>query len=256
MTLKKRIIPCLDIIQGRVTKGVEFKNNIDVGDAVELSAFYSGNGADEIVIYDITASAEGRPPDFRNIERIAAKSFVPICIGGGIRDFQDAAQCIASGAEKVSLNSIAPKKPELLTEISAHFGMQAVVLSLDVLKDTSCPSGYRLFVQGGRKATEWDMMDWLSFAVPRGVGEICVNSIDQDGKRSGYDLELLRRIKASVSVPVIASGGAGSIAHIADSFTAGADAALVASIVHSGEVSVASIKQELSQQGISVRLDW
>jgi cyclase len=256
MTLKKRIIPCLDIVRGRVTKGIEFKNNVDVGDAVELSAFYSQNGADEIVIYDITASAEGRPPDFENIGRIAERSFVPICIGGGIRNFEDAAQCIASGAEKVSLNSIAPKKPELIAEIAAHFGVQAVVLSLDVLKDVSCPSGYRLFVQGGRKATEWDMMDWLSFAVPRGVGEICINSIDQDGKKSGYDLQLLKRIKSSVSVPVIASGGAGNIGHIADAFNAGTDAALVASIVHSGEVSVASIKQRLSEQGISVRLDW
>ncbi|NBX16062.1 MAG: imidazole glycerol phosphate synthase subunit HisF [Proteobacteria bacterium] len=256
MTLKKRIIPCLDIKQGRVTKGVEFKNNVDVGDAVELSAFYSANGADEIVIYDIAASAEGRPPDFANISRIAAKSFVPICIGGGIRDFHDAAQCISSGAEKVSLNSIAPKKPELIGEIASHFGVQAVVLSLDVLKDSTCASGYRLFVQGGRKATDWDMMDWLAFAVPCGVGEICINSIDQDGKRSGYDLQLLKLIKASVSVPVIASGGAGSIAHVADAFAAGADAALVASIVHSGEVTLHSMKSKLAEQGISVRLDW
>jgi len=256
MTLKKRIIPCLDIKQGRVTKGIEFKNNVDVGDAVELSKFYSGCGADEIVIYDITASAEGRPPDFSNIEKIAAQSFIPICIGGGIRDFQDAAHCIASGAEKVSLNSIAPKKPELITEIAAHFGVQAVVLSLDVLKDTSCPSGYRLFIQGGRTPTNWDMLNWLSFAVPRGVGEICINSIDQDGKRSGYDLHLLRLIKSSVRVPVIASGGAGNIEHIADAFSAGADAALVASIVHSGEFTVQGIKQRLSVQGFNVRLDW
>ncbi|MFZ9521017.1 MAG: imidazole glycerol phosphate synthase subunit HisF [Silvanigrellaceae bacterium] len=254
--LKKRIIPCLDIKQGRVTKGVEFKNNIDVGDAVELSRYYSENGADEIVIYDIAASAERRPPDFTNIERIAAQSFIPICIGGGIRDFSDAARCIASGAEKVSLNSIAPQKPELISEIANHFGVQAVVLSLDVLRDSSCPSGFRLFVQGGRTPTQWDMLDWISFAVPKGVGEICVNSIDQDGKRNGYDIALLQSIKSSVHVPVIASGGAGNIAHVADALRAGADAALVASIVHSGEVSLLELKRQLFSEGISVRLDW
>jgi cyclase len=254
--LKKRIIPCLDIKEGRVTKGIEFKNNIDVGDAVELSRFYSENGADEIVIYDITASAERRPPDFSNIERIAAQSFIPICIGGGIRDFEDAARCIASGAEKISLNSIAPQKPELISAIANHFGVQAVVLSLDVLRDSSCPSGYRLFIQGGRTPTQWDMLEWISFAVPKGVGEICVNSIDQDGKRSGYDLALLKAIKANVSVPVIASGGAGNVEHVADALRAGADAALVASIVHSGEVTMLELKQQLFNQGISVRLDW
>lgn len=256
MTLKRRIIPCLDIKQGRVTKGIEFKNNVDVGDAVSLSRFYSENGADEIVIYDITASTERRPPDFQNIESIAAQSFIPICIGGGIRDFSDAARCIASGAEKVSLNSIAPKKPELITEIAQHFGVQAVVLSLDVLRDESCPSGYRLFVQGGRTATEWDVLDWLAFAVPRGVGEICVNSIDEDGKRSGYDLHLLRLIKGHVRVPVIASGGAGNVRHVVDAFNAGVDAALLASILHSGEISIKQLKQELAADGISVRLDW
>lgn len=254
--LKKRIIPCLDIKQGRVTKGIEFKNNIDIGDAVELSKYYSDNGADEIVIYDISASADCRPPDFKNIESIAAQSFIPICIGGGIRDFQDAARCIASGAEKISLNSIAPKKPELISEISLHFGVQAVVLSVDVLKDNTCPSGYRLVIQGGRTPTQWDLLDWLAAAVPRGVGEICVNSIDQDGKRSGYDLELLRLVKSEVQVPVIASGGAGNIQHIADAFLAGADAALVASIVHSGEITLQRMKTELQSSGFNVRLDW
>ncbi|MEN9808608.1 MAG: hypothetical protein RLZZ488_175 [Pseudomonadota bacterium] len=254
--LKKRIIPCLDIIQGRVTKGVAFKNNIDIGDAVELSAHYSDSGADEIVIYDILASAERRPPDFSNIEKIAARSFIPICIGGGIRDFQDAARCIASGAEKVSLNSIAPQKPELISEIANHFGVQALVLSLDVLRDPTCPSGYRLVIHGGRTPTQYDVLDWLKFAVPRGVGEICINSIDQDGKRSGYDLPLLKLIKSQVHVPVIASGGAGNVGHVADALRSGADAALVASIVHSGELTVHQIKTQLAAEGIMVRLDW
>ncbi|MBM3383012.1 MAG: imidazole glycerol phosphate synthase subunit HisF [Betaproteobacteria bacterium] len=254
--LKKRIIPCLDIRDGRVTKGVEFKNNIDVGCPVHLSEFYSQNGADEIVIYDITASVEKRAPDFAVIEKIAAKSFVPICIGGGIRDFSDASHCIGSGAEKVSLNSIAPRKPELITEISSHFGVQAVVLSLDVQSDASCPSGYRLFINGGRLATEWDMLRWLEFALPLGVGELCINSIDQDGKRSGYDLNLLRLVKAQVRVPVIMSGGAGEAKHLVEAFVEGADAALVASIVHSGETSVQKLKEECTRAGIAVRLDW
>jgi cyclase len=254
--LKKRIIPCLDVRDGRVTKGVEFKNNIDVGDPVYLSEHYSQNGADEIVIYDIAASAEKRAPDFATIEKIAAKSFVPICIGGGIRDFSDASRCIGSGAEKVSLNSIAPRKPELISEISSHFGVQAVVLSLDVLMDASSPSGYRLFINGGRTATEWDMMRWLEFSLPLGVGELCVNSIDQDGKRNGYDLELLRLIKAHVHVPVIMSGGAGEARHLVEAFERGADAALVASIVHSGETTVSQLKEECTRAGLAVRLDW
>jgi len=254
--LKKRIIPCLDIRDGRVTKGIEFKNNIDVGDPVLLSCHYSDHGADEIVIYDITASSENRPPDFLTIEAIAAKSFVPICIGGGIRDFSDASRCIASGAEKVSLNSIAPRKPELISEIANHFGVQAVVLSLDVLIDESCPSGYRLFVQGGRTATHWDMLSWIEFALPLGVGEICVNSINQDGKRSGYDISLLKKLKVHVNVPVIMSGGAGTALHIVEAFKEGADAALVASIVHSGETTIRELKSRCADAEIPVRLDW
>ncbi|MEY4064979.1 MAG: hypothetical protein RIR26_1187 [Pseudomonadota bacterium] len=254
--LKKRIIPCLDIRNGRVTKGVSFLNNIDVGDPVALAQAYSQRGADEIVIYDIDASAESRPPDFSTIERIAAQSFVPICIGGGIAGFSDAARCIASGAEKVSLNSIAPKKPELISEISSHFGVQAVVLSLDVRRDASCPSGYRLFVRGGRTSTDWDMMQWLDFAVPRGVGEVCVNSIDEDGMKNGYDLDLLRILKSAIHVPLIVSGGAGHVSHVIEAFDKGADAALVASIVHSGETTVENLKKACLAAGLPMRMDW
>lgn len=254
--LKKRIIPCLDIRNGRVTKGISFLNNIDVGDPVALARAYSEGGADEIVIYDIDASAESRPPDFSTIEKIASQSFVPICIGGGIACFSDAARCIASGAEKVSLNSIAPKNPELISEISSHFGVQAVVLSLDVRRDASCSSGYRLFVRGGRTATSWDMMQWLDFALPRGVGEVCVNSIDEDGMRKGYDLELLRLLKSFIQVPVIVSGGAGQVSHLIQAFENGADAALVASIVHSGETTIEELKKACLAAGLPMRLDW
>lgn len=254
--LKKRIIPCLDIRDGRVTKGVEFRDNIDIGDPVELSRFYSESGADEIVIYDISASPRGLPPDFKTIEAVAAKSFIPICIGGGITCFADAARCISSGAEKVSLNSIAPKNPQLISEISEHFGVQAVVLSLDVRKDTACASGYRLVIHGGRSDTQWDMLDWVQFAVPLGVGELCVNSIDQDGRRRGFDIDLLRLIKSQTNIPLIISGGAGSAQHVADALHHGADAALVASIVHTGETTVESIKSACVSTGLNMRMDW
>lgn len=254
--LKKRIIPCLDIREGRVTKGIEFKNNIDVGDPVELSKFYSDNGADEIVIYDISASPNGLPPDFRTIEAIAGKSFIPICIGGGIKSFEDAARCIYSGAEKVSLNSVAPKNPDLISEIAEHFGVQAVVLSLDVRKDPSCTSGYRLVVNGGRIDTAWDMLDWVRYAIPLGVGELCVNSIDQDGRRQGFDRDLIRLFKMNTNIPLIISGGAGTAEHVAEALNDGADAALVASIVHSGELSIQALKSICSKNGLHMRNDW
>ncbi len=254
--LKKRIIPCLDIRDGRVTKGVEFQNNIDIGDPVELSQFYSDSGADEIVIYDIAASPNGLPPDFKTIEAVAAKSFIPICIGGGIKRFADAAQCITSGAEKVSLNSVAPQNPKLIADIADHFGSQAVVLSLDVRKDESCKSGYRLVIHGGRTDTQWDMLDWVRFAVPLGVGELCVNSIDQDGRRQGFDTHLLQLIKSQTNIPLIISGGAGSAQHVVEALHCGADAALVASIVHTGETTVEHLKSVCVAHGLNMRMDW
>ena len=252
--LKRRIIPCLDIRDGQVTKGVSFKGNVDLGNPVPLAERYYTEGADEIVIYDITASVEGRPPDAETIARIAGAVFIPICVGGGIRSFEDAALVIRSGAEKVSLNSIAPRKPELLRDIAQHFGTQAVVLSLDVARDSSCPSGYRLYVQGGRQATEWDMMAWLDFILPYGVGEVCINSIDEDGRRAGYDRQLLRSARARLDVPLIASGGAGTIGHLAEALEDGCDAALLASLLHIDGLSCRTIKQELAGMGLPMRL--
>ena len=256
--LKKRIIPCLDIRDGKVTKGIEFKNNLDLGDPVPLAKLYSDTGADEIVIYDITASVEKRPPDYLTISRIAADVFVPITIGGGIVNFEMAARCIAAGAEKVSLNSVAPKNPELMREISAHFGTQALVLSVDVARDSSTSSGYRLYTQGGRNATDWDAIHWIQTAVPFGVGEICINSIDEDGKGTGYDLVLLKKVREAIvkieNLPLIISGGAGSTKHMAEAFFQGADAALTASIVHFGKSTLAEIKQGLSSAGVPMRL--
>ena len=254
--LKKRIIPCLDIRNGLVTKGVEFKNNVDLGEPAPLAARYYRDGADEIVIYDITASIEKRPPDFLTIEKIAQQVFIPICIGGGVTTFEHAAQCIKSGAEKISLNSIAPQKPFLITEISKHFGVQAVVLSIDVARELSAPSGYRVFTHGGRTPTELDALEWIVRAIPLGVGELCVNSIDQDGKRTGYDLDLLRLIRGVAHVPLIISGGAGSVAHMAEALACGADAVLVASIVHTGQHQIVSIKRELEAAGHGMRMDF
>ena len=254
--LKKRIIPCLDIRDGRVTKGVKFKGNIDIGDPVSLSKYYSESGADELVIYDITASIENRPPDAETIKKLKAECLIPICIGGGVKSYEDAALCLQSGAEKISLNSIAPKKPELISDISQHFGVQAVVLSIDVARDESCPSGYRLFVHGGRKPTELDCLDWITSAIPRGVGEICVNSIDEDGVRQGYDLSLLKLIRNNVKIPIVISGGAGTIPHIDEAFAQGADAALVASMVHTGEYTLSQIKNELLNDGHPMRMDY
>jgi cyclase len=253
--LKSRLIPCLDIRDGQVTKGVSFKSNVDLGDPVPLAAKYYAEGADEIVIYDITASIERRPPDAATIARIADQVFVPICVGGGVSSLDDAALVIRSGAEKVSLNSIAPRRPELLREIASHFGVQAVVLSLDVVRDAACQSGYRVFVQGGRVATDWDMMAWLKFAIPFGVGEVCINSIDEDGMRNGYDLQVLELARKHLEVPIIASGGAGNVGHLAQAVKAGADAVLLASLLHIDGLSCRSIKHELGAMGLSMRLD-
>jgi imidazole glycerol-phosphate synthase subunit HisF len=252
--LKKRIIPCLDIRDGQVTKGIEFKNNVDLGDPAALAERYSNAGADEIVIYDITASVEKRPPDFTTISRICDKVFVPVTVGGGVTDFETAAKCIASGAEKVSFNSVAPQNPQLLLQVSQHFGAQAVVLSLDVSKDASMPSGYRLFVQGGRTPTDWDVLKWLNFAQGFGIGEVCLNSIDQDGKKSGYDLALLKMARSVLKVPVIISGGAGSVLHMVEAFENGADGALTASILHLGLGTLKELKEELKKHKVPVRL--
>lgn len=253
--LKRRLVPCLDIRNGQVTKGVEFKGNADLGDPVPLAKRYDEQGADEIVIYDISASIEGRPPDAATISQIADQVLIPICVGGGVRTFADAAQTIQSGAEKISFNSIAPEKPELLLEVAQHFGNQAVVLSLDVLRDETAPSGYRLVTHGGRKITEWDVGNWLRHMAGYGIGEVCVNSIDEDGRRSGYDLQLLRLVRQLTDVPVIASGGAGTVQHLADVLNEGADAALLASLLHIDGISCLDIKRQLRDLGVAMRID-
>lgn len=252
--LKKRIIVCLDVKDGRTTKGIQFKNNLDIGDPVEMAAEYYRQGVDELVFYDIMASARGNAPMLSLISRVASQMFIPFCVGGGIRTVEDIRAAILAGAEKVSLNSQAVQNPALITEGARIFGNQCIVLGMDAARDSSLPSGYRVFINGGRTATQLDAREWAMQAVSLGAGEIVLNSIDADGTRSGYEISLTRMISESVSVPVIASGGGGTPEHLAQVFSDGkADAALIASMVHSGDYTVASVKQALMEKGIPVR---
>ncbi len=253
--LKKRIIVCLDVKDGRTTKGVKFQNNIDIGDPVEMAKMYYDQGVDELVFYDIMASARGRGPILELISNVASKVFIPFCVGGGITTIDDIRSTILAGAEKVSLNSQAVKNPELIKEGAKVFGNQCIVLGMDAAKDSLMPSGYRVFINGGRVATELDALDWAKKAVSLGAGEIVLNSIDADGTRNGYELTITKLISENVNVPVIASGGGGTPAHLAEVLTNGkADAALIASMVHSGDYTVKGIKENLNSLDIPVRL--
>ncbi len=253
--LKKRIIVCLDVKDGRTTKGVKFQNNIDIGDPVEMASEYYRQGVDELVFYDIMASARGRGPILDLISRVASQVFIPFCVGGGIGTLDDIRSTILAGAEKISLNSQAVKNPGLIKEGADVFGAQCIVLGMDAARDESMPSGYRVFINGGRIATELDAREWAQKAVSLGAGEIVLNSMDADGTKNGYELNLTRMIAESVPVPVIASGGGGTPDHMAEVLTKGkADAALIATMVHSGKYTIGSIKKELNEKNIPVRL--
>jgi len=252
--LKKRIIICLDVKDGRTTKGVKFKDNIDIGDPVEMAAEYYRQGVDELVFYDIMASARGRGPILDLISRVASQVFIPFCVGGGIGTLDDIRSTILAGAEKISLNSQAVKNPELIKQGARVFGNQCIVLGMDAARDTSMPSGYRVYINGGRVSTELDALQWAIQAVELGAGEIVLNSIDADGTKAGYEIPLTKIISEAVSVPVIASGGGGTPEHLADVLTEGkADAALIATMVHSGQYTVGGIKRQLAQKGIALR---
>ena len=253
--LKKRIIVCLDVKDGRTTKGVKFQNNVDIGNPVEMAAEYYRQGVDELVFYDIMASARGRGPILDLIARVASQVFIPFCVGGGIGTLDDIRSTILAGAEKISLNSQAVKNPDLISQGARVFGNQCIVLGMDAARDENMPSGYRVYINGGRVATELDAREWAVKAAKLGAGEIVLNSIDADGTRQGYELNLTRMISEAVDVPVIASGGGGTVAHLADVFKEGkADAALIASMVHSGDYTVGSIKNELRKLDVPVRL--
>ena len=257
--LTKRIIPCLDVRAGRVTKGVKFKNNVDLGDPVEMAVAYSDGGADELVFYDITASAERRPIDIGMVAAVARTIRIPFAVGGGISTTADMERVILAGAEKVSVNSLAVRDPEIIREGAREFGAQCIVLGMDPVRseNPSCPSGYEVTTRGFREFTGMDAVEWAKRAVELGAGEIVVNSVDADGTRAGFELTVTRLIADAVPVPVVASGGAGRPSHLVDAFNmAHADAAIVAGMVHTGDWTIAQIKDELAAAGISVRRMW
>lgn len=258
--LSKRIIPCLDVRGGKTTKGIKFKENVDIGDPVEMARFYYEEGADEIVFYDITASSDQRDIMIDVVHRVAEEIFIPFSVGGGIRTLEDMRQVLLAGAEKVSVNTAAVQDPRIIAEGARAFGSQCIVLGMDVKKvETSekIPSGYEMVIHGGRTYMGIDALAWAKEAENLGAGEICLNSIDADGTQQGYEMALTPLISENVNIPVIASGGAGNIDHIYDVLTKGkADAALVASIVHYETYTIRQIKDELDARGVKVRMRW
>ena len=258
--LSKRIIPCLDVRDGKLTKGIKFEGNVDIGDPVESAKRYYEGGADEIVFYDITASHEGRAPFLDVVERVAAQIFIPFCVGGGINTLDEMRAALNAGAEKISVNSGAVKNPDIVSQGAAAFGSQAIVVGMDVRKapvSETMPSGYEIVIHGGRKGMEMDAVAWGVRCEELGAGELCVNSIDADGTKDGYDLTVTRMISEAVRIPVIASGGAGNPGHMYDALTwGGASAALIASIVHYGEYTIRELKEYLHGRGIPMRMTW
>lgn len=255
--LTKRIIPCLDVRAGKTTKGIKFQGNVDIGDPVEMARRYYEEGADELVFYDITASSEGRGIMLEVVRRVAREIFIPFSVGGGLNSLEDMRAVLLAGAEKVSVNSGAVANPDLIRQGAKAFGNQCVVLGMDVLRvgvTPETPSGYEIVTHGGRRHTGRDALDWARQAETLGAGEICLNSIDADGTRNGYELTLTKMISTAVAIPVIASGGAGCPEHLAAVLTDGcADAALIASMTHFGGYTVPGIKQFLAARHIPVR---
>ncbi|MDX9866867.1 MAG: imidazole glycerol phosphate synthase subunit HisF [Kiritimatiellia bacterium] len=258
--LTKRIIPCLDVIRRRVTKGVRFANNIDLGDPIEMAVRYSDGGCDELVVYDITASAERRPIDIGMIREVAQAIRIPFAVGGGIATLEDMSRVLLAGAEKISVNSLAVSRPEIIGEGARAFGTQCVVLGMDPVATgdrARCPSGYEITTRGFRERTGRDAVAWARQAEDRGAGEIVVNSVDADGTRAGFELTITRQIAEAVRIPVVASGGAGCAAHLRDAFTlAHADAAIVAGVLHTGETTIRELKDALHNWGVPVRRVW
>jgi len=257
VTVAVRVIPCLDVDAGRVVKGVNFRALRDAGDPVELAAAYDAEGADELVFLDITASSGGRETMYEVVGRTAGQVFIPLTVGGGVRSVADVDRLLRAGADKVSLNTAAIARPELLAEAAHRFGSQCVVLSVDARRATGAqdppPSGFEVTTHGGRRPTGIDAVAWAARAAGLGVGEILLNSMDADGTKAGFDLELIRAVRAAVSVPVIASGGAGELAHFPPAVEAGADAVLAASVFHFGELRIAEVKDALRAAGQPVR---
>ncbi|TDN92969.1 imidazole glycerol phosphate synthase subunit HisF [Microbacterium sp. BK668] len=258
MALVTRVIPCLDVAGGRVVKGVNFENLRDMGDPVELARLYFDQGADEITFLDVTATVDERATTYDVVRRTAEQVFIPLTVGGGVRSSEDVARLLSVGADKIGVNSAAIARPVLLDEIADRFGAQVLVLSLDVKRVSperaeQIPSGFVVTTHGGRTETDLDALAWAREAIERGAGELLVNSIDADGTREGFDLELVSLMREVSSVPVIASGGAGAVEHFAPAVRAGADAVLAASVFHSGQLTVGDVKASLLAAGIPVR---
>ena len=252
--LERRVIVCLDVRDGRTTKGVRFVDNEDVGDPVAMARAYYEQGVDELVFYDITASAERRGIMLEVVRAVAAQVFIPFAVGGGIGSLEQMQAVLLAGAEKVSVNSPAVRNPHLIAEGAAAFGRQCMVLGMDAKRDPAMPSGYRVYIDGLRTATDLDALEWGQRAVELGAGEVVLNAIDTDGTQAGYELTVTRMLADRLPVPVVASGGAGSVEHVAEVLTDGhADAALVASIVHYGTCTVGDIKEHLAARGVPVR---
>lgn len=251
--LAVRVIPCLDVADGRVVKGVNFLNLRDAGDPVELAAKYAAQGADEVTFLDVTATSDNRATTYDLVTRTAERVFIPLTVGGGVRSVENVTRLLASGADKVGVNSAAIARPQLVDEIAAKFGAQVLVLSLDVRRCDTTPSGFEVTTHGGRQGTGIDALQWAKEACERGAGELLVNSMDADGTKQGFDLELIAQIRDVATVPVIASGGAGSLEHFAPAVAAGADAVLAASVFHYGELTVDQVKRALAAAGATVR---
>ncbi|GGP89728.1 cyclase [Actinomadura coerulea] len=253
MTVAVRVIPCLDVDAGRVVKGVNFQNLRDAGDPVELARRYDAEGADELTFLDITASSADRSTTYDVVRRTAEQVFIPLTVGGGIRTVEDVDRLLREGADKVSINTAAIARPEFLREAAHRFGSQCVVLSVDARRAAGTPSGFEVTTHGGRKGTGIDAIEWARQGAELGVGEILLNSMDADGTKAGFDLEMLRLVREAVTVPVIASGGAGAVEHFAPAVEAGADAVLAASVFHFGQLKISDVKAALGAAGRPVR---
>ena len=251
--LAVRVIPCLDVRDDRVVKGVNFEGLRDVGDVAEMAARYDSEGADELVFLDINATADHRGTRFDWVRRAAERLFIPFTVGGGITCVDEVRACLRAGADKVAMNSAAVKHPDLLREVAEQFGSQCAVLACDVKRTSVAPSGWEVYVAGGRTPTGLDALEWIARGVALGAGELLVTSMDADGTEAGYDCALYTAIRGRVSVPLIASGGAGNAAHLVDAIRAGADGVLAASIFHFGELTVAAVKDSLADAGFPVR---
>ncbi len=259
MSVAVRIIPCLDVDNGRVVKGVNFQNLRDAGDPVELAARYDAEGADELTFLDVSASKAGRGTMLDVVRRTAEQVFIPLTVGGGVRSVEDVDQLLRAGADKVSVNTSAIARPELLRELSERFGAQCIVLSVDARRATgpdadTMPSGFEVTTHGGSRSAGIDAIEWARIGEELGVGEILLNSMDGDGTKEGFDLELIRKVREAVHLPIIASGGAGAVEHFPPAVAAGADAALAATIFHFGEVVITDCKHAIADAGYEVRL--